>query len=64
MINTKKRKELNMSSKTAWPLLENEEANQLRAIEHSRSHDGSAAITSIALNPRPANSTMKGPEAE
>ena len=53
-----------MSSKTDRILLEREEDDQLRAIEHSRSHDGSAAITSIALNPRPANSTMKGPEAE
>ena len=53
-----------MSSKTDRILFGSEETNQLRAIKHSRSHDGSAAITSIALNPRPANSTMKGPEAE
>lgn len=53
-----------MSSKTNRILLENEETNQLRAIKHSRFHDGSAAITSIALNPHPATSTKKGPEAE
>ena len=49
-----------MSSKTAWPLHESEEANQTRAIEDSRFHDGSVAIISIALDPRPTTSTKKG----
>ena len=53
-----------MSTENDRILLESEETNQLRAIEHSRFHDGSAAIIRIALNSRPATSTRKGPEAE
>ena len=53
-----------MSTENDRILLESEETNQLRAIEHSRFHDGSAAIIRIALNSRPATSTRKGPEAQ
>ena len=49
-----------MSSKTDRILFGSEETNQLRAIEYSRFHDGSAATIRIALDPCPTTSTKKG----